>query len=94
MTKPQIEALKEVARWIVIFLGSWIITQIVNQIVVVPQMHDLKIWEFHFLIPVREIMLTILTLAGRFLDKWKFESTKELAKKVGDDEVRKGILPF
>ena len=94
MTKPQIEAIKEIGRWIVLFIASWIIVQIVNQIAVVPQIWDLKIWEFHFFIPVRELFLAGLTLAGRFIDKWKFESSKELSESLGNKELRKGLLPF
>lgn len=94
LSKPQKEALKEVARWIVLFAGSWIITQIINQIVLIPEFWNIKIWEFVFPIPLQSTILGFLTMLGRFLDKLKFEMTKELSKVVGSSEVVKGILPF
>lgn len=94
ISKPQIEAFKEIARWLVLAAFSWIITQIVAQIVVIPEFWNIKIWQFIFPVPLQSTILGGLTLLGRFLDKLKFEMTKELSQKIGDKEIRKGILPF
>jgi len=94
MTKPQKEALKEIGRWVACSLASWIITQVIDQIVVIPLVHQIRVWEFNFIIPVQRPIQAGLTLALRGLDKYKFELSKILSEKIGDKELRKGILPF
>lgn len=89
---PNIEAVKEVARWVVLFIAGWIITQILSQIILVPENYDLKVWVFTFSIPIRLTLSTGLTVAGRYVDKLLFEQSKQSDKyKLSDP---KGLLPF
>jgi len=85
---PNAEAIKEIARWVVFFIISWIITQLLAQINVVPDSLNIKIWEFFFPIPIRQLITSILTVIGRYADKYIYTKTK-------NSEVEtKGILPF
>lgn len=90
--KPQIEGIKEVLRWALLFVISWIITVVLAQINAVPETHRLALWVFVFDIPVRAILLFTLTFIGRYIDKVRFERSKE--KMLRLDEKPSGLLPF
>jgi hypothetical protein len=86
--KPQVEAVLEVLRFVVLFVISWIITETLKQINLVPSFLTVKIWVFSYLLPVRDMLTILLTMTGRFIDKMLFEKRK---MQTG---TGKGILPF
>jgi hypothetical protein len=89
MKNPKIEALKEVARWVVFFVISWIVTSMLAQINLVPESQEIKAWVFTFSIPVRQMFLIGLTLVQRFADKYRYVTTKQ------DFSIKtQGLLPF
>ena len=77
---PTIEALKEIGRWVLLFVASWLITETINQITVIPETLEVKIWVFAYLIPIRLSVKTLLTLVGRFVDKLLHERGKAMGK--------------
>jgi len=89
MKNPKIEALKEVGRWVLLFVVSWVITATLDQITNVPEMAQVDIWVFSYMIPVRQLFTIGLTMAGRYADKFVYESTKQ-----NFTVQTKGILPF
>lgn len=89
---PNWEALKETARWIVLFVVSWVITEVLKQITLVPATYNLKVWVFTFAVPVQFALQTALTLAGRYTDKLLFERSKNSMRWATDKP--KGLLPF
>lgn len=89
---PNWEALKETARWIVLIVVSWIITEVLKQITLVPVTYNLKVWVFTFAIPIQFGLQTILTLTGRYVDKFLFERSKNNIRWATDKP--KGLLPF
>lgn len=98
MKNPNIEGLKEVARWVVLFLVSsiisWFITETLKQITAVPEVFNLKVWVFTYAIPVRELFTFGLTFTGRYVDKYLHESSKQTKEHVVGSATPKGILPF
>ena len=86
---PSLEGLKEVARWGVLFAISWFITETLKQLNVVPEFYNLKFWEFSYLLPLRYSLQLGLTFAGRFVDKYLFEKTKQ-----DNSTETKGLLWF
>lgn len=93
MTKPQIEALKEIARWIVLFIVSWIIAETLKQVTQVPEWYTIKLWVFTYAIPVRTLFTFGLTLLGRYVDKYLHEKAK-LTKDFTEVAKPNGLLPF
>jgi len=99
MNNPKTEALKEISRWVALYIVSWIITQMLSQINLVVDFWSFKVSVFTFTIPVRTSLNTILTLTGRYVDKYVFVSHKnelrtleiEFDQKQGDPT---GLLPF
>lgn len=79
------EALKEVARWVVLFLISWFVSQTLSQATAVPESYVLKVWVFAYMIPVRTLLTLALTAIGRWADRL-----------VHDSKTIKleGLLPF
>lgn len=98
MKNPNTEGLKEVARWIVLFLVSsvvsWFIAETLKQITQVPEVFNLKLWVFTYAIPVRSLFTYGLTFAGRWLDKYLHESSKQTKGYAIGSATPKGILPF
>lgn len=90
---PRWEAVKEVARWVVLFVASWIITQVLSQITKVPETTNVNVWVFTFVVPVRLTIQTILTLAGRWIDKYLFIKDQNKTYRLDGTEP-KGLLPF
>ena len=82
------EALKEVGRWILLFIGAWIATTLLAQVNLVPEMASFKVWVFTFAIPVREVFIFVLTFLGRLIDKWQHEKGKVAGV------LDKGFIPF
>jgi hypothetical protein len=74
--KPYIEGLKEVARWLVLFVASWIITATLSQLANVPESAEVRLWLFAYVIPVRLLFNVVLTFIGRFVDKALYEMGK------------------
>lgn len=79
--KPYIEGLKEIARWLLLFIASWIITETLNQLGAVPEKATVKIWVFNYIIPIRLLVNTLLTFLGRFIDKSLHEIGKAKEEK-------------
>ncbi len=96
MSKPTIEALKEVARWAICIAAGWVITETLNQITAVPESATVKLWVFTYALPVRMVLQTALTYAGRAIDKYIFVKNKEIleAKTTVLDTVPKGLIWF
>lgn len=88
--KAMSEGLKEVARWIVLFILSWLITETIAQLELVPEFYTLKVWVFTYLIPVRLAFNLGLTLLGRFVDKW----LHEFGKLSGKETLKGGLTRF
>lgn len=89
MKNPKIEALKEVGRWVILFVVSWIITSTINQVGNVPETAQINVWVFTYMVPVRQLFVVSLTMAGRYADKYLHETSKQ------EIEVKfKGLLPF
>ena len=80
-----LEAGKEVLRWVVFFAISWVITETLKQIDLVPEFATVKVWVFTYLLPVRSMVQFGLTFLGRAADKFVHEWN---ATKL------RGILPF
>ena len=74
--KPYVEGAKEVARWLVLFVVSWLITQTIAQIGKVPESAKVELWVFSYVIPVRMLINLVLTFVGRFVDKVLYEIGK------------------
>lgn len=90
-----VEGLKEVARLGLLFVGSWIITETMAQINLVPQFHEIKVWVFTYIIPIRSMFHFGLTMSGRFLDKWVHEIGKTREATTGEPSaLTKGITRF
>ena len=79
------EALKEIARWGVLFAMSWFITETLKQAVSVPEFYILKVWLFVYMIPVRVLFTLGLTALGRIVDRWIHDNPSIKAD---------GLLPF
>lgn len=94
MTKPNLEAIKEVARWLVFFILSWIVTETLKQTSLIPEWATFKVYVFTYAIPVRSIITFGLTFAGRYADKYIYEKSKELAQLAENVTKAKGLLPF
>jgi hypothetical protein len=89
MNIPNIEALKEVARWAVFFAIGWVITETLNQLSVIPETYQLHVWELVYTLPIRLWIQVALTFLGRYVDKYIFVKT------FNDPTVKtKGLLPF
>lgn len=80
-----LEAVKEVARWLVAFIVSWLVTETLKQIVLVPEFVDFKVWVFTYSIPFRAGFQLALTFIGRAADKFVHE---------WNGTKLKGLLPF
>lgn len=80
-----IEALKEIGRWLVFFVGSWIVTQMLGQATQVPEFKFVHIWVYTFMIPLRAIITFVLTMALRYIDKYMH---------TNPDIKSQGLLPF
>lgn len=94
MKSPNWEAIKEIARWVVLFIISWVITEILAQIALVPESYALKVWVFTFSIPLQTALATGLTFAGRYVDKFLFVKSQESPTPKFAGEKPKGLLPF
>lgn len=84
------EALKEVSRWLVLSIVSWLITETVAQLTKVPATVSVHVWVFTYAIPFRLTLQTILTVVGRGIDK----ALHETGKAVGNTRLMKGITQF
>lgn len=63
------ESLKEVLRWVVLFVVSWFVTETLKQVVAIPEYTDIRVWVFVYSIPVRMMFQFLLTGAGRWIDR-------------------------
>lgn len=80
--KPIIEGLKEVGRYIVLFLVSGLIVQLLDQIAKVPESFSFPVWVFTISIPLRLGFQLAFTAIGRFIDKAIYESSKLSGDKI------------
>lgn len=98
MSNPAVEGFKEIARWGALFAASWLVTQTLGQLDLVPEKATVQVWVFSYTLPVRLALQAALTFAGRWLDKFLFVQSKEniaeAPKKVAADMEPKGLLPF
>lgn len=90
MKNAKIEGLKEVARWAILLLVSWIITETSKQFIAIPEFTHIKVWVLVYTIPVRYLFTTVLALIGRWVDKYLFEVGK--LERFSSDW--KGLLGF
>lgn len=74
--KPYIEGLKEVGRYVILFLISGLLVQLTGQITNVPESTSFAIWVFTVTIPVRMTFQLVFTALGRFIDKALYEAGK------------------
>lgn len=88
--KPFIEGAKEVARYIVLFLVSGLLVQLINQISKIPETQSFNIWVFQIDIPIRIAFQLLFTALGRFVDKALYE----IGKKSGSVNLIKGLVRF
>lgn len=79
------EATKEALRWVISLVVGWVLAETLKQINLVPEYSMVKVWVFTYMIPVRFIIQTTLSLATRMVDKFVHEWN---ATKL------KGIIPF
>lgn len=94
MSKANIEAAKEVLRWVVLFILSWIISELLRQIDLVPESWLLKVYVFSFSIPVRSLFVFLLSLGGRYVDKYLHETKKNDGTYPVGMTPSGGLLPF
>lgn len=85
---PFWEGVKEVSRWAFFFVVSWIVTETLKQLSVVPEFATVQIWVFSYEVPVRMTLQVLLTSLGRFSDKFIFTSSKQ------ERGESKGLLPW
>lgn len=90
MTKPRLEAIKSGARLVVLYIASWVITEVLAQIANIPATYDLTIYGFLFSIPVRLMIQTGLTLINVVLDKY----IHEIGKAFNEESLVKGLTRF
>ena len=88
--KAFIEAIKEPARWIVLFVASWIVTETLKQINLIPEYLQVNIWILSYSVPIRLITTTVLTLILRTIDRYMHE----LGKLVKDKFLTSGLTRF
>ncbi|MFZ2882443.1 MAG: hypothetical protein WA019_05190 [Candidatus Moraniibacteriota bacterium] len=74
--KPVIEAAKEVGRYVILFLLSGLLVQLVEQLGKVPESTTINIWVFAVNIPIRLAFQLLFTAIGRFIDKAMYEKSK------------------
>jgi len=67
-TKSQWEGIKRVARFLIFFLMSGVVTQMLNQIANVPDFVFFNVWVFKFSVAIRSSLKIALTLALSYLD--------------------------
>jgi len=93
MKNPKLEAFKEIGRLTVFLVISWIISETLKQVGVIPEVATVKVWLFVYSIPVRWLFTAALTLAGRYADKYTFIYNK-VNKVYSLEEGPKGLLNF
>lgn len=85
MKNPRWEGIKEILRYVVLYvvsyIVSWFIVQTLAQISNVPEWVSFKLWVFVYNIPFRGLLTFLLTLAGRYVDKYLFIKSKEAIDK-------------
>lgn len=64
-----IEWSKEVARWSVLLVIAWFISETLNQAGLIPEKYDLHVWVFTYVLPIRAMFILGLTGLSRFIDK-------------------------
>ena len=88
--KAFIEAIKEPARYIVLFIISWIVTETLKQINLIPEKLQVNIWVLSYSIPIRLMTTTALTLILRTVDKYMYE----LGTLVKSKLLKRGLTQF
>jgi len=90
-TEAQWEGVKEVGRWLIFWLASDIVVQLVKQTGLVPELLSLKVWVFTLAFPLRASLKGLLTLSLRYLDKKRHKDWKLAHPR---SEKNGGLLPF
>ena len=80
-----IETVKELGRWAILLVVSWVITETLKQIMAVPEVATVKLWVFVYPIPVRFMFEFALAGLGRLVDRYIH---------VNPNIKANGILPF
>lgn len=88
--KAIIETAKEIARWAVLFIASWLITATLAQINLVPESQSVTIWVFTYLIPVRLLVNIALTFIGKMVDNY----IHEVGVNNNDKTLKTGLVRF
>ncbi len=98
MKNPNSEALKEIMRWVVLYVASftlsWFIAETLKQVTQIPEVFNLKVWVFTYAIPIRQLFTFGLTLAGRYTDKYLHESHKQTKGYMEGQAKAMGLLPW
>jgi hypothetical protein len=92
--KPTLEALKELGRLALLFVVSWIITETLKQLGVVPEKATITIWLFNYTIPIRLLVNLGLTALGRYVDKLLHEIGKAKEKLGETSKLTGGLTRF
>lgn len=83
MNKALWESLKEVGRYVVCGVASLLLTMAIDAI------PNLKLSG-----EVQTILFSVFTMIGRWLDKFKYENSKEKEKTGLYAVASKGLIPF
>lgn len=85
-----LETGKEVARWALLFVVSWILTATLAQINLVPESQSITIWVFTYLIPVRALVNLGLTFLLKMVDNY----IHEVGVDKNIDTLKTGLVRF
>lgn len=73
---PKIERIKDILRFVFFYVVSWIITQMLTQLDIIPISHTLMVWKFAFIIPIRASVHAGLTGLLALIDRVKYLKDK------------------
>lgn len=92
MSDPVKEAIKEVWRWLVAYVGSGIVSSVVGLLITALPFFPVNIFPERvvvsgFVIPIHSIIVGfIIPSLIRGLDKWKYSKNKEKGYRGGDQD--------
>jgi predicted membrane metal-binding protein len=94
--KAHVEAFKEISRWAVLFMASWLIVETLKQLDAVSETATIHVWVFNYVIPIRLLLNIILTFVGRYVDKFLYERNKILPERKQNEGYlgEKGLTGF
>lgn len=89
MYSPNWEAVKEVARWCICAVVSFVFTIILDQIKLIPEVLNVKLWVITFPVPLQAVIWFVSTNGLRYIDKVKFVTSK-----LDPRREKSGLIPF